>query len=133
MLTTFDVPRFNTTCTRRTRSNTPLQSLTMANDETMLEFAQALGRRLAKQLSNSDNERIDYGYLLCFSRYPDEVERNELLNFLAQQRREFENSPEAATKIVGDKVPEGVSVNETAAWTTLARVLMNLDEFITRE
>ena len=45
MLTTFDTPRFNTTCTRRMRSNTPLQALTLANDEAMLETARALGRR----------------------------------------------------------------------------------------
>jgi hypothetical protein len=85
MLTTFDTPRFNTTCTMRVRSNTPLQSLTMANDETMLEMATALGRRIQQQ-SDNDANRLRYAFRTCFSREPLPQESERLLSYIQQQR-----------------------------------------------
>lgn len=131
MLTTFDAPFFNTTCTRRVRSNTPLQSLTMANDEALVEAAQALSRRLLKE-AQDDQERIQRAWMLCFSRAPHEREQQRLAAFLQQARAGFARSPEEARSIAGAEADDE-QLTELAAWTVAARGLVNLDEFITRE
>jgi hypothetical protein len=133
MLTTFDTPRFNKTCTRRDRSNTPLQSLTMANDQAMVEVAQALARRLLGQTCENDRQRVQYAFRLCFARLPDEVEFGRLNGYLTDQRETFAAAPDDAAALAGDGLPENVSPVEVAAWVAVARVLINLDEFITRE
>jgi mono/diheme cytochrome c family protein len=124
MLTTFDTPRFNTTCTMRVRSNTPLQSLTMANDEAMLEMAAALGRRIQQQ-TDLDEERIRFAFRLCFAREPRPEESTRLLTFLKDNRQQFETvtvEPGAIQQAAEDRM-----------WTIVSRTLMNLDEFIVRE
>jgi hypothetical protein len=130
MLTTFDTPVFNVSCTLRQRSNTPLQSLSMANDETMIEMARALGQRVLKQ-TTSDPARIAFAYQLCFARPADSFEIERLAEYLDRQRREFASSPENARKLAGDAATE--PIQEAAAWTAVSRVLLNLDEFVTRE
>jgi len=132
MLTTFDVPRFNSTCTQRVRSNTPLQSLALANDEAVLEQVRAFGRRLML-FSGDDQTRIDRGYQLCFSRKPDTVEQASLAQFVEEQRKDFNASQEDAERFVAGSIREGESPAELAVWLGVARVLLNLDEFITRE
>lgn len=130
MLTTFDTPVFNVACTFRERSNTPLQSLTMANDETMFEAARALGGRIAKY-AGSDEERIAFAFRVCFSRVPDATEAAQLADYFAQQRQQFVEVPEEARMFSGETGSDSVEV--AAAWVAVARVLLNLDEFITRE
>ena len=132
MLTTFDTPKFNVTCTRRVRSNTPIQALTMANDQVMVEMAQALGRRLVASRAN-DESRLALAFELCFARLPDEHERVVLTSYLEAQRAMHADDDEAARKFAGLSWPEDVAVTEAAAWTAASRLLMNLDEFITRE
>ena len=133
MLTTFDVPRFNSTCTKRSRSNTPLQSLAIANDETMVEFAQAFATRILDQNLNTDHKKLNYAFQLCMSRPPGDQELNQLESYLYQQRKVFEDHPDDAKLLVGKRDSKTVSVSEAASWTAVARVLLNLDEFITRE
>ena len=130
MLTTFDTPVFNVACTFRQRSNTPLQSLTMANDETMIEMARALGQR-AFQNATSDRDRIGFAFRLCFARTAESFELERLAAYVAQQRHNFASTPENARKLAGDSSIK--PIEDAAAWTALARVLLNLDEFITRE
>ncbi|MCA9119974.1 MAG: PSD1 domain-containing protein [Planctomycetaceae bacterium] len=132
MLTTFDTPRFNTTCTMRARSNTPLQSLTLANDETMLDNSRALGRRLMDQES-SDTERIKLAYQICFARVPIQGELDRLLTFVAAQKTSFLADPEGAKAITQMQTGGDKQLAERAAWTIVSRALLNLDEFITRE
>ena len=168
MLTTFDSPSFNTTCTRRVRSNTPLQSLTMANDLAMVEAAQAMASRLLRETDPDADDRdlVTRAFRIAFSRHPDEQEIGELTRFLERQRQAFAKAPDQAARLagvatndsdverddvkgddetVGDDNGNGhdtndrgpaknrVSVTNRAAVTMLARVLMNVDEFITRE
>ena len=115
MLTTFDTPRFNATCTKRVRSNTPLQSLMVANDAGLVELAEALGSRVTQELPDGDDRsRMERMFRICLCRSPETIELDALMEFLAAQR--------------GEK-----DVAEADAWTAAARVLMNLDEFITRE
>lgn len=124
MLTTFDTPRFNTTCTMRVRSNTPLQSLTMANDKTMLEMATALGHRV-QQHSDNDTDRIRFAFRLCFAREPLPQESARLMDYVQHQR----STPETSSASV-DSSSEAV---EERLWMLVGRTLMNLDEFIVRE
>jgi hypothetical protein len=130
MLTTFDTPVFNVACTLRQRSNTPLQSLTMANDETVIEMARAFGKR-AFQHATSDRDRVGFAFRLCFARTAESSELERLVEYVAQQRNNFATSPENARKLAGDSSLK--PIEDAAAWTALARVLLNLDEFITRE
>ncbi len=130
-LMAFDAPDANTTCTRRVRSNTPLQALVAANDVTFVECAQSLADRLLAQADKSDSERIRLAFRICMSREPDERVVGRLLQFVENQRASFAANAQAA----GDSStsnPDDISV-ERLTWTALSRVLLNLDEFITRE
>ena len=130
MLPTFDAPDANGVCTRRNRSNTPLQALTLANDRSFHEFAVGLADRIMTtgpfpqtrppSVADSDDARIWQAIEMCFSRPPSEVELRRLRNFLNNQRAAFSTNPNEKD------APK-------SAWTALARVLLNLDEFITRE
>ena len=131
MLTTFDTPRFNTTCTMRVRSNTPLQSLAMANDQTMLEMAAALGRRLHQQ-SNSDVDRLRLAFRICFSREPLPPESARLLDYIQRQRLMLSIVAVPENGSTTSEQP-AVEVTEDRLWMLVGRTLMNLDEFIVRE
>jgi hypothetical protein len=118
-LMTFDAPSGNVTCTRRPRSNTPLQSLTMANDRAFVEIAQSLAAHVLRECpSPADEERLRLAFRLCLAREPDAWEASRLLTFFQKQRKAASPKPAEA---------------DAAAWTAVARVLLNLDEFITRE
>lgn len=140
MLTTFDTPKFNTTCTVRLRSNTPLQSLTLANDDTMLEFARILGDRLMRHPGN-DLERLRYAYRLGLAREPDAWELQRFHEYLEAQRQhldavaagEIVSPPPAGAAPVTNSATDPAAVIERAMWVLAARVLLNLDEFITRD
>ncbi len=144
LLTTFDSPDFQSVCTSRVRSNTPLQSLTQANDGAMFELAQGLATRLMREIPGADSvanrKRIRRGYALCFSRQPDEKEVELLAGYLDQQLAGFKTDLEAAKLVAAkdwsaktNKIGKEHDVASAAAWTSLARALMNTDEFITRE
>jgi hypothetical protein len=132
-LTTFDAPNFNQTCTRRARSNTPLQSLTMANDQALFELAQAFGQRLLTSPAGDDLARLQRGFRLALVRSAEPPELERLAAYLARQRTAWAGSPEDAKRFSGSAFPEGTPAAEAAAWVSVARLLMNLDEFMTRE
>ncbi|MEX2216478.1 MAG: PSD1 and planctomycete cytochrome C domain-containing protein [Phycisphaeraceae bacterium] len=145
MLTTFDVPNMNAACTSRVRSNTPLQALSVANDEAMIECAQALalrvlgappGRARADGQSDkaaTDSERVVHLFRLCLTRPPQQAELQRLTAYLKLAREKFSADAAAAKAIAPANRPKDVTEPEAAAWTALARAVMNLDEFITRE
>ncbi len=114
----FDAADGFSACTRRLRSNTPLQALTLLNDKQFFEFATALAERVLRDGGSDDTARLTYAFRLCVSRSPNANERTRLLALLAQLRTATASDP-AAT--------------DQEAWTTIARVLLNLDETITRE
>ncbi|NOT63022.1 MAG: DUF1549 domain-containing protein [Acidobacteria bacterium] len=135
-LLTFDMPNGDFSCTRRARSNTPLQALTSLNDVTFLEFAQGLAARINKEGGADDTAKIVYGYRLCTGRAPDQFERQQLLNLLWSQRSAFKGRTGAAVYVSSpdaSKLPLDADLSELAAWTMVARVMLNLDETITRE
>ena len=129
LLPTFDAPDANTTCTRRPRSNTPLQALTLANDAAFVEFAQYFARRI---MAEDDGKRMATAFQLSLSRPPSGYELSRLQAFFDKQLKHYRANPEEASKMAG-KMPHNATVSDSAAWTAVARVLMNLDEFITRE
>ena len=132
-MTVFDFPDANVTCTRRNRSNTPLQSLTLANDQQFVEIAQGLALRVLKSALADDGARLTYAFRVCLSRQPSANESQRLSKFLAQQRTEFAANLKEAERLTPPLVSVKTNVQEFAAWTAVARVLLNLDEFITRE
>jgi mono/diheme cytochrome c family protein len=117
-LAVFDAPDALSACTRRIRSNTPLQALTLLNDQQFYEMADAFAARLLKLAAKNDQERIQRAFQLCFARTPSDTEQNRLQQLLTQQSEQE----------AGD-----TAAKQRAAWTTLARVLLNVDEMITRE
>lgn len=132
-MTVFDFPDANIVCTRRIRSNTPLQSLTLANDVTFVEFAQGLAVRLLSAPVQDDSQRLILASELCLSRQPASAELARLRGYLQQQRSQFANDEKSATAFAPKSLPPGITPVEGATWAAVARVLMNLDEFITRE
>ncbi|MBI1900350.1 MAG: PSD1 domain-containing protein [Planctomycetia bacterium] len=132
-LMTFDAPGRNIACTRRVRSNTPLQALTLANDLAFVEISQGLASRVLAESPSADTaERVRHAFRLCLSRQPGEAECQTLCDFVAAQRAHYRQRPADAKKIVPAAVA-GAPAEDAAAWTALARVLLNLDEMITRE
>lgn len=133
-LLTFDSNDPNTVCTHRDRSNTPLQALTLLNDPAFLECAQALGRRVIAEGGEHAHDRLTYAFRLCLSRHPDEEELTALLELLDRQQQLAADDPGAAIAIVGaDPLPAGTDAVIAAAWIGVARTILNLDEFITRD
>ncbi len=116
-LIVFDAPDATVTCTRRVRSNTPLQALTQLNDETTKELAEAMSDRMTKQAG--DAARLRHGFLMAVNRAPRADESERLLRYLAAQRDSAK--------------PGDAAAGEKLAWASVARVLLNLDEFLTRE
>lgn len=139
MLSVFDVPNADFSCVRRTRSNTPLQALTTLNEAVFMECSRALGLRLLKEGGGTDHDRIAYGFRLCVARLPTSDERQVLVDLLQMQRKRIAegslNAVEVATgkKDMPPPVAAGIDPAEWAAHTIMARVLLNLDETITRE
>jgi hypothetical protein len=132
-LKTFDAPDATNACTRRARSNTPLQALTMTNDRAFFEIAQGFAASLLAEPVADDAARLRLAFRRCLVREPEPAELAGLTEYLSAQRSHFAASPEAAQQVAPAKRPAGTEVGEAAALTMVARVLFNLDEFITRE
>jgi hypothetical protein len=113
MLQTFDAPNGDSACVRRSRSNTPLQALTTLNEPLFVEAARALAERTLREGGAGDAERARYAFRLCASRTPEAEETAELLALLAKQTARGKSGVDA--------------------WMAVARVILNLDETITKE
>ncbi|MEK6258317.1 MAG: PSD1 and planctomycete cytochrome C domain-containing protein, partial [Planctomycetota bacterium] len=95
-MTVFDFPDANVTCTRRVRSNTPLQSLTLANDLTFVEFSRGLASRLLAASMSDDSQRITLACELSLSRQPSSSELARLRSYLDEQRARFTSDTKSA-------------------------------------
>jgi hypothetical protein len=129
-LAVFDSPDSFSACTRRIRSNTPLQALTLLNDAAFYEFARALAERTLRASGQTVSERLDYAFRLCVARAPTAKEAQHLHGVLKAELEDLHQKPSEARSI---KTPGDLDAVQFAAWTTLSRVLLNLDETITRE
>ncbi len=128
----FDCPDGNATQIQRAVSNTPLQALTTLNNESFHEAAQALARRSLAEGGGDDAARIAFAFRLCTARRPDGPESAELISLLSTARSFYAANIDAATRLRGAPIA-GVAPAEQAAWVATVRVLLNLDEFMTRE
>ncbi len=129
----FNAPESNTTCTRRDRSNTPLQALTLLNDEAFFESAFALAGRIARSSSSDDvSSRMSHAMELCLMRPPTNEELAILTRFYERER----SAPadiEKFSQLYRRWLPASVSNAEALGLVAVARALLNTDEFITRE
>ncbi|WP_165224386.1 PSD1 and planctomycete cytochrome C domain-containing protein [Aquisphaera insulae] len=139
MLQNFDAPNGDFSCVRRTRSNTPLQALTLLNEPISLEAARALAARTLAEGGACDADRLDFAFRRCLSRPPAADEARALLSLLKRQGDRFARGEGNASDVAGvsgastAKSATGSKPTELASWTVVARVLLNLDETITRE
>jgi hypothetical protein len=133
--TTFDAPNRETCTLRRGRSNTPLQAYVTLNDPVFVEASQAMARRLLRQTTDNENARIDWLFRLCLARDPSTFEREKLLHVLDEAKRVYAVDNELAEKMATEplgKLSEDDDAEAIAAWTAVANVVMNLDEFLMR-
>jgi hypothetical protein len=130
-LANFDVPERSVSECNRERSNTPLQALNLLNDPVFVEAAQALAVRVLEMPGDLD-KRLGYAFKLCLARQPSASELRNLREYYQRQVEIFEAEPESPRKFMPVELAEAGTV-EAAAWTGVASVLLNLDEFITRE
>jgi hypothetical protein len=133
-LEAFDAPPGEASCVRRSRSNTPLQALITLNEPLFLESARALARRVLAEGGETDESRLGHAFRICVSRGPTEDEAQVLLGLLGRQSARFASGEADPGGLIADVAPpEGSSAAELAGWTAVARVLLNLDETITKE
>jgi hypothetical protein len=130
---TFDSPNPNQICSRRIRSNTPLQALVLLNDPVFYEMAQSLAIRVLRTQLGSDEERVDDVFRRCLARRPNVAERQRLLQYLDVQRKILAADAASVKTILGSWADDQVDATQQAAWTNLCSVLLNLHEFITRD
>lgn len=130
---TFDQADSSQSCTRRERSNTPLQALTLLNHGLFVECARGLARRMVEWPAKSSRERIEQAFELCLSRPPTRAELHRLEALYEDQLRLARRSPEKCAKLTGATATAARNPAETAALVALSQVLLNLDEFMTRE
>ena len=137
LFTTFDAPDFQTVCTRRPRSDTPLQSLLLANDPAFFEIAQSFAARLLREVPGDADqvldERLRRASRLALSREPQRAELDALRQLYRQQAKSFRNDQAAAEKVAGPALAKAAAPEVGAALTLVARALLNTDNFITRE
>ena len=132
-LSAFDCPDSNLSCLSRTSSNTPLQALITLNNEVFVESSQALARRVLVSEGKTDAERMTNAFRMCLTRPPTKTEQSRLMEYLATGRDWYKDNQDDAKKLVGSYQPEGIALDQAAAWVAVSRVILNFDEFITRE
>lgn len=131
----FDAPNREQFCAQRARSNTPLQALQLMNDVQHFEAARALAERLLREDLSDDSARLERLFRIILARVPGREEQAVLQRSLQAQRQLFMSSPAAAADVLknGESQPaEELPVQETAAWTMLCNLVLNLDEVVCR-
>ena len=132
---TFDAPSRDVCVSRRPRTNTPMQALAGLNEPTLLEAARAFGQRILSEGGPNDAARVDYAFTRCVGRPPTASEHRRLLSFVQQQEQSFRSDPKAAAALIQVGVaprPADLEARKLAVWMTLANVLFNLDETLTK-
>ena len=131
-LVNFDAANSLVPCSRRERSTTPLQALNLLNDSVFMEAAQVLAIRMLREERGSVLDRLNYGFQLCLSRAPKPQERDRLLNYYQQQKGILNRKPELVDSLFPARDLDGISPADAAVWVGVSRLLLNLEEFITR-
>ena len=135
MMANFDAPARDECAAARTDSNTPQQALTLLNDPAFVEAARVFAARILKESGSSETSgRLSFAYRAALNREPKEQEATSLAAFLKEQQTYFTAHPDEASKLIVTGIAPAASLAsaEHAAWTQLARVLLNTHESITR-
>jgi hypothetical protein len=139
MLENFDTPNGDASCVRRSRSNTPLQALTSLNEPLFMEAARALARKTLTEGGATEADQLSFAFRRLLARKPTEPEKNELLALLEKQTQRYSASVDTAWQMAAPNsweripLPPRATIAKLAAWTAVSRVLINLDETITKE
>lgn len=134
-MSNFDAPNREQFCTKRERSNTPLQALQLMNDVQHFEAARAYGERILTEGGASPAERITFAYRVMLSRSPDPEELTLVQDVLQRYLDRYQHDPAAASQVVqvGESARKtNVPESELAAYTLIANLLLNLDETVVR-
>ena len=132
MLVNFDAPNMVVTACKRERSNTPLQALNLLNDPVFVEMAQGLANRVMVEATRDFHSRLCHAWRLALARDPRPQEEERMLSFYQEQVRVLDKEPDSIAALFPYQ-PESFDRKEAAAWVALSRVILNLDEFLTRE
>lgn len=134
--TTFDAPNREVCTIRRNRTNTPLQAFVTLNDPVFVESSQAFARRIVAKVDAPNPEtKIRFACHTALSRDPDKKELDTLIRLHAEALSEFRRDAAAAESMATDPLgpaDKGADLADLAAWTAVANVVMNLDEFLMR-
>jgi Protein of unknown function (DUF1553) len=133
---TFDAPDREKCTARRALTNTPLQALALLNDPTYVEASRALAQRTLLEGGTETNDRLAYAFRLATARKPTRKERGVLRSLLEERLESFQKDHQATLALLaaGDSPRDKrLDPPELAAWTTVASVILNLDETITKE
>ncbi|MDE0314373.1 MAG: PSD1 and planctomycete cytochrome C domain-containing protein [Candidatus Poribacteria bacterium] len=131
----FDAPSRQECTAERSTSNTPMQALTLLNDPTYVEAARVFAARTIKEGGQTPEDRINWAYHRALSRLPQPKELEIMTGLLEKHKIEYTDNPDAAKTLVemGESpATQGIEPIELAAWTSIARVVLNLHETITR-
>lgn len=134
-LSTFDAPDRETCIVHRSITNTPLQALVLMNDPTYVEASRKLAERMMKEAGTEADQRIAFAFHSATAREPTPQESAVLKKIYEAQLEVYQRDPAAAEKLlkVGESPRDAkLDAAELAAWTTVASVIFNLDETITR-
>jgi hypothetical protein len=133
MLSTFDAPSGEACVARREVTNTPLQALTLLNDAMFVEIARGLANKVTSHPHQSTNEAATEMFRRCLTRPPEPAELDALVEFQKHHRERFQRDPKAADALIQTGAGPGVDRADLAAWTAVARGLLNLDETISKD
>jgi hypothetical protein len=131
----FDAPTREYCVVRRPRTNTPLQALALLNDPQFVEASRAFADRVLREGGASDADRLTYAFRLATARKPSADELSVLNQVLCEQRAQYSQDAESAQKLlsVGEYHPtSNASTADLAAWATVASMILNLDETVTK-
>jgi hypothetical protein len=135
-MASFDAPSRESCVVQRSLTNSPLQALDLMNSVAFVEAARLLGQRMMKEGGSTPQERIKFAFRLAIARYPTGNESRVLADSLQYAIDRFKTQPEAAAKYLSaGEYPrdEKLDVKELAAYTSVASLIMNLDETLTKE
>lgn len=135
MLKAFDAPTREECTAERPRSNTPIAAMTLLNDPTFVEAARVFAERILRDGGKSARDRLDFAYRSALSRLPNAKERTIMNGLRELAHAEFKEDPTAAAQLVKTGLapaPKNLDAVEHAAWTTVARAILNLSETYTR-
>ena len=135
-LITFDAPDREKCTARRSLTNTPLQALVLMNDPTYVEAARALAQRMIAEAGSNPAKRIRFAFRLVTARKPDAQELRILRDIARKELADYRGDRSKSLQLIKNgesPVDPKLNPGELAAWTTIASVILNLDESVTKE